>query len=143
MFSICPIFISYDIVVIILTIYINFAKVLLIKKGIVMQKFNFNKLWISTRELLKITSIAESTLYRFIAEWTENGNDAKDMGRIRLSGMKSDRWDPRIFVGWLIKHKLEEPIKFDYDFKERETLKEILVFNNLPLNKQQQTGEKL
>ena len=72
-----------------------------------MQKFNFNKLWISTKELLKITSIAESTLYRFISEWTKEGNDAKDMGRVRISGMKSDRWDPRLFVGWLIKHKLE------------------------------------
>ena len=107
-----------------------------------MQKFNFNKLWISTRELLKITSIAESTLYRFIAEWTKEGNDAKDMGRIRLSGMKSDRWDPRLFVGWLIKHKLEEPIKFDYEFKEKETLKQILVFNNLPNNQQQPMERK-
>ena len=99
-----------------------------------MQKFNFNKLWISTKELLKITSIAESTLYRFIAEWTKAGNDAKDMGRVRISGMKSDRWDPRLFVGWLIKHKLEEPIKFDYEFEEKESLKKILIFNNLPIN---------
>ena len=90
-----------------------------------MQKFNFNKLWISTKELLKITSIAESTLYRFIAEWTKAGNDPKDMGRIRLSGMKSDRWDPRVFVGWLIKHKLEQPIQFNYEFKEKETLKQM------------------
>ena len=102
-----------------------------------MQKFNFNKLWISTKELLKITSIAESTLYRFISEWTKAGNDPKDMGRVRISGMKSDRWDPRIFVGWLINHKLENPIKFDYELKEKETLKQILVFNNLPTNQEQ------
>jgi len=107
-----------------------------------MQKFNFNKLWISTRELLKITSIAESTLYRFISEWTKAGNDAKDMGRIRLCGMKSDRWDPRLFVSWLIKHKLEEPIKFDYQLKEKETLNQILVFNNLPNNQQQPMERK-
>jgi hypothetical protein len=48
--------------------------------------------------------------------------------------MKSDRWDPRVFVGWLINHKLENPIKFDYELKEKETLKQILVFNNLPIN---------
>ena len=41
----------------------------------------------------------------------------------------------------LIKHKLEESIKFDYEFKEKETLKQILVFNNLP-SVQQPTERK-
>ncbi len=102
-----------------------------------MQSFNLNKLWITTKELLKITSISRANLFRYMKEWKDGGNDLKDMGRISLKGSASYLWDPRVFIGWLIKHKLQEPIKFDYELKEKETIKNILVVNNLPLNRQQ------
>ena len=117
---------------------VNFAKVLLIKKSIIMHKINFNKLWITTKEMLNITSLSESRLYRMTKEWEKSGNDPKDMGRITLKGKKiSYLWDPRIFANWLIKHQMEQPIKYDYEFTERENLKQILVYNNLPINQQQ------
>tara|TARA_B100002003_G_C14036767_1_gene499615 strand:+ start:569 stop:898 length:330 start_codon:yes stop_codon:yes gene_type:complete len=106
-----------------------------------MNKINLHKLWYTTEELVDTTSIPKSSLYRYVREWIKEGNDPKDMGRIKLRDTKSYRWDPRVFVGWLIKYKLEEPIKYDYEFKENENLKQILVFNNLPLNKQQLTKE--
>ena len=103
-----------------------------------MQKFDFtNVLWVTTPKLCKMTSVARSTLCRITAEYIKAGGDAKDMGRITLKGMNAHRWDPRIFVSWLIKHKLVQPIKFDYELEEQKTLQQILVFNNLPLNKQQ------
>ena len=107
-----------------------------------MQKFNFNKLWVTTKELLKITSISDSRLYRYTKEWKKNGNDLKDMGRISLrktslKGTSSYLWDPRLFVKWLIKHKVEQPIKYDYEFTEKESLKKILIFNNLPVNQEE------
>jgi len=40
-------------------------------------------------------------------------------------------------VSWLIKHKTARPLKYNYEFKERELIKNILVVNNLPLSKQQ------
>ena len=106
-----------------------------------MQKFNFNKLWVTTKELLKITSISDSRLYRYTKEWEKIGNDPKDMGRISLrkisaKGTCSYLWDPRIFLKWLNKHKIEQPIAFDYEFSERESLKKILIFNNLPVNRE-------
>jgi|TARA_B100001971_G_scaffold144098_1_gene133305 hypothetical protein len=107
-----------------------------------MNKFNLHKLWIATKELVETTSIPRSSLYRYVEEWVKKGNDPKDMGRIKLRGSKSYRWDARVFVGWIIKHKLEEPIKFDYEFAENEHLKQILVFNKLPLNKQQLRKEQ-
>jgi len=117
---------------------VNFAKVLLIKRSIIMQKINFNKLWITTKEMLNITSLSESRLYRMTKEWEKSGNDPKDMGRITLKGKKiSYLWDPRIFANWLIKYQMEQPIKYDYEFTERENLKQILVYNNLPINQQQ------
>jgi len=101
-------------------------------------QINFNKLWITTKEMLNITSLSESRLYRMTKEWEKSGNDPKDMGRITLKGKKiSYLWDPRIFANWLIKHQMEQPIKYDYEFTERENLKQILVYNNLPINQQQ------
>jgi len=103
-----------------------------------MHKINFNKLWITTKEMLNITSLSESRLYRMTKEWEKSGNDPKDMGRITLKGKKiSYLWDPRIFANWLIKYQMEQPIKYDYEFTERENLKQILVYNNLPINQQQ------
>ena len=108
-----------------------------------MQKFNFNKLWVTTKELLKTTSLSDSRLYRMTKEWEESGNDPKDMGRISLKnpkGISSHLWDPRIFVNWLIKHKIEQPIAFDYEFTEKESLKKILVYNNLPINQERKVS---
>jgi len=108
-----------------------------------MQKFNFNKLWITTKELVRTTSISESRLYRYTKEWTKNGNDPKDMGRISLKnpkGTSSHLWDPRIFVNWLSKYKIEQPITYDYEFTERENLKKILVYNNLPINQERKVS---
>ena len=104
-----------------------------------MNKLNLHKLWITTEELVETTSIPKSSLYRYVREWKKQGNDPKDMGRISLrkisaKGTCSYLWDPRIFVKWLIKHKIEQPIAFDYEFSERENLKKILIFNNLPIN---------
>jgi len=107
-----------------------------------MNKLNLHKLWITTEELVETTSIPKSSLYRYVREWKKQGNDPKDMGRIKLRDTISYRWDPRVFVGWLIRCKLEEPIKYDYEFTENENLKQILVFNNLPLNKQQLRKEQ-
>lgn len=109
-----------------------------------MQKFNFNKIWVTTKELVEITSISDSRLYRYTKEWEKNGNDPKDMGRISLrkmslKGTSSYLWDPRIFVQWLVKHKIEQPIKYDYEFEEKESLKKILIFNNLPVNQERKS----
>ena len=102
-----------------------------------MQKFNFNKLWVTTKELLKTTSLSDSRLYRMTKEWEESGNDPKDMGRISLKGKKTSYlWDPRIFANWLIKYQMEKPINYDYEFAERESLKKILVYNNIPVNQE-------
>jgi len=110
-----------------------------------MQKFNFNKLWVTTKELVKITSISDSRLYRYTKEWKKRGNDPKDMGRISLrklslKGTCSYLWDPRIFVNWLSKYKIEQPITYDYEFTERENLKKILVYNNLPINQERKVS---
>ena len=102
-----------------------------------MQKFNCNKLWITTKELLKITSISDSRLYRYSKEWIKSGNDPRDMGRISLKGKKTSYlWDYRIFVKWLSKYKIEQPIKYDYEFSEKESLEKILVYNNIPDNRE-------
>ncbi len=106
-----------------------------------MRNFNFNKLWINTKELVNITGLSRSRIFQYQKEWLEGGNDPKDMGRITLKGPVKRTglllWDPRVFVSWLIKNKTEGPIKFNYEFQERELIKNILVVNNLPLNKQQ------
>ena len=80
-------------------------------------------------------------LFQWKKEWEEEGNDVKDMGIITFKGPKKRTglllWDPRVFVSWLIKHKTAEPLKFNYEFKERELIENILVVNNLPKSKQQ------
>ena len=107
-----------------------------------MKNFYFNKLWISTVELVKVTGLSRSRIFQWKKEWEEEGNDVKDMGIITFKGPKKRTglllWDPRVFVSWLIKNKTDGPIKFDYEFKERELIKNILVVNNLHLNKQNQ-----
>jgi hypothetical protein len=106
-----------------------------------MENFNFNKLWISTVELVKVTGLSRSRIFQWKKEWEEGGNDVKDMGIITFKGPKKRTglllWDPRVFVSWLIKHKTARPLKYNYEFKERELIKNILVVNNLPLSKQQ------
>ena len=102
-----------------------------------MQKFNCNKLWVTTKELLKITSISDSRLYRYSKEWKKSGNDLRDMGRMTLKGKKTSYlWDYRIFVKWLREYKIEQPITYDYEFAEKESLKKILVYNNIPVNQE-------
>ena len=103
-----------------------------------MQKFNLNKkLWVSTKELVKITSISDSRLYRYSKEWEKGGNDLRDMGRMTLKGKNvSYLWDLRIFANWVLKYKVEQPITYDYELAERETLKKCLVYNNPPVNQE-------
>ena len=103
-----------------------------------MQKFNLNKkLWVSSKELVKITSISDSRLYRYSKEWEKGGNDLRDMGRMTLKGKNvSYLWDLRIFANWVLKYKVEQPIKYDYELAERETLKKFLVYNNPPVNQE-------
>jgi len=45
-----------------------------------MENFNFNKLWISTVELVKVTGLSRSRIFQWKKEWEEGGNDVKDMG---------------------------------------------------------------
>jgi hypothetical protein len=103
-----------------------------------MQKFNLNKkLWVSTKELMKITSFSDSRIFRYSKEWIKSGNDPRDMGRMTLKGKNvSYLWDLRIFANWVLKYKVEQPIKYDYELAERETLKKFLVYNNPPVNQE-------
>jgi len=94
----------------------------------VLLNYKFPKPFYSQSQLLELMgSISEATLKRYMSDWIEKGNDLKEMGYFRIDNVRENQFEPTTFIKWLYDHKINREYKYDYELKERDSLKDTLL----------------
>jgi len=96
-----------------------------------MIRFQFTKLYYTTKELLELIPIPRSTFYKMHREEIEAGRDGSDMGKVKIKGLENTLWCPVKFLEYLQKNKvLTQKITYDYEKTEQEAVHVAIgVFN--------------
>jgi len=97
----------------------------------------FEKPWVLQSELLRLMSMSESTLKRYMAEWRKEGNLLADMGYLKFQGFREAVWQPTVFVSWITQNKLAEEPKYDYELAEKKKLQMNVINLNKNLKKKE------
>ena len=79
----------------------------------------YEKAWVLQSELLRLMSMSESTLKRYMADWRKSGKPLAEMGYIKFQGFRETCWQPGVFTRWIIANKLGAEVKYDYDLAEK------------------------
>ena len=88
-----------------------------------------NKLLHTTEETLGLIPLCEKTLYRYAKDLIKEGRCPTEMGRYQLKGVRSILWDVLKLKDWLIRNKLVQKVKYDYEKLEQQKIKQALVVN--------------
>ena len=99
--------------------------------------FKFDKPWVLQKELLKLMSMSESTLKRYMADWRKEGKLLAEMGYLKFQGFREAVWQPTVFVSWIVQNKLAEEPEYDYELAEQKRTE----MNIINLAKQQKKKE--
>lgn len=91
--------------------------------------FNSNQLLFKTEQLLEIIPWTERGLYRLIQECIKKKVDVREIGLYRFEGIRSDMWDPRKLVDYLIKYKLNKKVHYDHEHLEQDNIQKALMVN--------------
>jgi hypothetical protein len=102
-------------------------------------EYKFDKPYYRQSEFIQMMSISLSTLKRYMEDWVKKGHSTAEMGYLDIEGFKENCWEPRTFMTWLIKHKINVQVKYDYEVKEQKQLQNSIINLNKPQLKQ---GEK-
>ena len=92
-----------------------------------MFNFIFKKIFNTSKELMKITNLPESTFYKFQNEWISKGGDPKDMGKVTVKGGPI-LWNGPEYIEWLKKYKINKPAKFNYEIQDKKISEKALLF---------------
>jgi len=88
-----------------------------------------DKILHTTEETLGLIPLCEKTLYRYAQELIKEGRCPTEMGRYQLKGVRSILWDVLKLKDWLIRNKLVQKVKYDYEKLEQQKIKQALVVN--------------
>jgi len=91
--------------------------------------FNSNQLLFKTEQLLEIIPWTERGLYRLIQECIKKKVDVREIGLYRFEGIRSDMWDPRKLVDYLIKNKLDKKVHYNHEHLEQDNIQKALMVN--------------
>jgi len=106
-----------------------------------LKSYQFTKPYYKQSELLALVSISNTTLKRYMEEWSNKGGDLGDMGHFYLKGCKEACFVPRLFISWLIANKINIATTYDYEVAERR--KAIAAASALIQSKQKQQQKGL
>ena len=107
---------------------------------VILMAYKSNQLLFTTQQLLEIIPWSERGLYRLAQELIIKKIDVREMGMYRFDGIRSDMWDPKKLVNYLINHKLNKKVHYNHEHLEQDNIQKALMVN---FNQQIQERKKI